>query len=322
MIAPILIVLFIILIYTLINTCKNVEGFKFESDELLPFFLRNGITFDTDTKHLIKNNVRKSYKNHFNSREAIKLSRNKMQTNSILRQHNIPVLKSVSWGKNKPKNINRINSLKFPVVVKPIAGTQGKDIFMNLQNTKQVMRAVNSILPDDVMIEEQYKGDVFRVLIFKNKIIDIYKKTPPYVVGNGLHGVYDLIQKKRTVDEKTFDEKYAVNIDPHTIQTQLTSIYHPVPYGKKIYITNVANLHNGAKITTVDLSSVHPTNMDLFLNATQAVGLNLNGLDFISTDLSVPNNGVVLENNSTPGITGHVMVNPSSINKLIGLIFD
>ena len=79
---------------------------------------------------------------------------------------------------------------------------------------------------------------------------------------------------------------------------------------KKIYITNVVNTFNGAdKNQYISLDTVHQVNIDLFLKAHKAFGLNFSGIDFISNSLEIPynvNNSKFLEINWKPAFLGCV----------------
>ena len=77
-----------------------------------------------------------------------------------------------------------------------------------------------------------------------------------------------------------------------------------VPYGHKLYITNVINFWNGAHdYEFINIDDVHPMNIELFLKINKAFKLNMSGIDFITTSLSKPyylSNGNVLEVNWEP----------------------
>jgi hypothetical protein len=60
----------------------------------------------------------------------------------------------------------------------------------------------------------------------------------------------------------------------------------------------------------------------MFKKINKIIGLNANGIDYITTDLSIPyyEYGSVLESNSSPGIETHHKNNPASIDKFMKLI--
>ena len=75
-------------------------------------------------------------------------------------------------------------------------------------------------------------------------------------------------------------------------------------------------------MSPVNLEDVHPDNMKLFKKINKVCGLNLNGIDYITPSLSIPYHkyGSVIENNARPGVKGHYLMNPDSIDKFVKLI--
>ena len=69
----------------------------------------------------------------------------------------------------------------------------------------------------------------------------------------------------------------------------------------KCYATSVINYHNGSIIEDIDINKVHQSNIIMFKNINSVIKLNISGIDFITNDMSIPNNGKVIEVNAGPG---------------------
>jgi D-alanine-D-alanine ligase-like ATP-grasp enzyme len=62
-------------------------------------------------------------------------------------------------------------------------------------------------------------------------------------------------------------------------------------------------------------------NIDLFKQTNKLLNLNLSGIDFISTSLSIPNNGKIIEVNSFPGFT-NAQNNSSIVERFVKALFQ
>jgi cyanophycin synthetase len=172
-----------------------------------------------------------------------------------------------------------------------------------------------------IMVEEFVEGDVFRILVFNNEIIDAYKKEPNFIVGNGVFTLGQLIAEDQLDRTKT-QKPQIQNIDWKFISSQGYTKQSKIPINTKVLLTTVANVNNGAIVTSIKIDNIHPDNVALFKKINKVCGLNLNGIDYISHDLSISHKiqGSVLENNARPGIDGHYTTNVKSMDKFFKLI--
>jgi len=91
---------------------------------------------------------------------------------------------------------------------------------------------------------------------------------------------------------------------------------------EKIIIASVANGTIGSNTVDIPLSDIHPHNIEMFLRVNKIFGMNANGIDYITHNLSIPHyyHGKILEINARPSINSHYKTNPGSIDKLVKLI--
>ena len=115
------------------------------------------------------------------------------------------------------------------------------------------------------------------------------------------------------------------NISEIVIKKQGYKINSIPNLNEKIYISNVINMHNGARISRIPISSVPQKNIDLFLKVNKVMDITCSGLDFLSDDITIEydiNNGRILEVNGTPDTEIHQKIKDYNFfEKLVNSIF-
>lgn len=240
----------------------------------------------------------------FNTAASFRLAKNKPLTNKILREKGIPVPVNHVFDRHHCHRRQRQGGLRFPVVLKPVDGMQGIDVITDVGDPDTLERSLEILLKKyhSVMAEEQIDGDVYRVFIFGGRIIDIVRREKPYVIGDGRTDLGELV---RTRNEWLSKNGYfpVTNFRPGLFSS--TNI--PLR-GVRVITTNTVNFHNGAVPSPVNLHRVPRVNMQMFLDAHGALGLECSGIDFISNDIYTPfheNGGMILEINSDPDTMIH-----------------
>jgi cyanophycin synthetase len=321
----IIIILFISIQWNTQQINKSLYDFTyFASNKFIKQYKTHGITLNTSDGTLTKNGKSVKYINYFNSLEAKLLTDDKIKTKKLWDLNNIPTPKYYEWNKKKSflQNIENFKkkSLKFPLVVKPIYGRQGDGVFMHISTIDKLIKIITKLLKlgKYPMIEEQKYGSVYRILLFNNNIVGIYKKEPAYVIGNDVHTLDKLIQDL-IIMKKNAGGHVVKIIDWKYIKNQGYEKNNVIPKNTKVILSSVANLHNGAIITPVNIKDVAFENIQMFKRLNKISDLNLNGIDYISYNLKVPYSeyGYVLENNAKPGINGHSMTNPEFLSTFV-----
>lgn len=307
------------------NTEHREYLIDFDSDKFYKHYLKNGIKINPTNNTITKNGITINYTNHFNTPESRYLADDKIATKKILHKNNIPTPKSYLWNRylSDKYNIHQLKKLNFPLVVKPVKGTYGKGVTVGIETIREAVNHIHKLVNagNPVMIEEMVKGDVFRILVFANTVVDIYQKEPGYVIGNGISTLRKLISND--VFKKEIVKGFSVkDVEWDYVSKQGYTIDDVIPLNIKIILTHAANVNNGAVVSPVNLEDVHPDNMKLFKKINKVCGLNLNGIDYITPSLSIPYHkyGSVIENNAKPGVKGHYLMNPDSIDKFVKLI--
>jgi len=286
---------------------------EFEWKNFQPVLFSNNIKVDKVNKLLISGNKKISYMNHFNYENKLtNYCRNKNLSKIIFNKYNIPYPK---YELLSNINNNNINNLNFPLILKPIKGSRGQGMVGDIKDIKNLNERIISINPDNYIIQEQKKGKTYRILILNNKIIYVKESLPPFIIGNNKDSIQILIKKLNDKLKLKNKDSYVKRISYNYIREQGFDKETIPPNNKKIFITNVINLGNGAQdYNYIPISDIHPVNLELFLKVSKIFKLNFCGIDYITNDLTTPyyfSDGNVLEVNTKPGFVGILENNPS-----------
>ena len=239
---------------------------------------------------------------------------NKAITSQTLLAHDIPVSPFILLRKNTTMldiELNR-HPLKYPLVIKPIDGTHGNDVLVGIQTLKELDEKATNLFQktDAVIIEEQLKGNDYRVLVVNDSVVDVVCREIISITGDGKKTIEELINARNEKQKKNKDHA-THNIDWELIKSESGGLKASgiLPAGKRINISNVRNYHNGANITRIDMSIIHPDNITMLCNVNKAIGLVVAGVDFMTPDITKSyreNGGTIIEVNSNPGLDIHV----------------
>lgn len=85
-----------------------------------------------------------------------------------------------------------------PVVVKPCAQWGGRGISMGVRTVADLHTALRFArrYEPDVLLEETVPGDDLRVILVGGKLAAAIRRTPAYVVGDGVHTIKQLIRRR------------------------------------------------------------------------------------------------------------------------------
>lgn len=256
---------------------------------------------------LKKENVSKyliGYQFELNSAISYNIAKDKFATYEVLRTHNVPTIEHrmifnpqtrSRYFKNKflneAKELLKQNENK--VVLKANDSCKGKDVHYcstesEIEDTVQKLFDENKdTLSACPYLEIDYE---YRVIYLDGEIIYIYKKKKPYVIGNGVSTVRELIDNK-------FEK------EPVDLCRDLSLEYIPNK-DEEVTISWKHNLSSGAEPIIVDES-------DEYLPEIQKIALkagNAMNIRFASVDIALTNNKEIL----VMEVNGNVCMNKFS----------
>lgn len=240
-------------------------------------------------KTLINNNF------YLNTRNSVELANDKYATYELLNYNKIPIIKhNVLFNETFMPEYSYVNDnyniLKNDdkVVIKANDSSQGKDVYV-CETQERKMKIVNHLMKtQEAVIVCPYKDIEFeyRLIYLYGEVVYIYKKEKPYVIGDGVKNVKQLIDK---------DLEYLNEPLPN-----LDFDYIP-KVGEKIIVGWKHNLSNRAIPRIIDERDFY---YDSIKSITLEVGKVMN-LNFASIDVVVAKDQevYVMEVNSNVTIT-------------------
>lgn len=180
------------------------------------------------------------------------------------------------------------NRIKKPVIVKPRLGSRGRHTTTFIYTEQQLAQAykIAKQLCSWMVIEEHLTGAVYRGTVIDGKCIGVLGGDPPYVLGDGVNTIEQLILEKNKnnkldVKDIVIDEKmkWFLSRSNYDLQTVL-------PANTKIDLTEKIGVSYGGSSFEVT-TETHPDTIKMFEDAAAVIKDPLLGFDFIAPDISV-----------------------------------
>ncbi len=256
---------------------------------------------------------------------------NKHLTKRLLADFNIPVPRG-DIAYSVESAVMTAEEIGYPVVVKPFDGNQGKGVTLNITDERQLRIACAEALRHSkaVIVERYIKGKDYRILVVGGKVSAVAERRPPFVVGDGIHTVRELVDIENRNPLRGDDhEKPLTKIRIDDVAKQLLARRnmdenHVPAEGEIIYLRENGNLSTGG--TARDCTEeIHPYNAELAVRAARITGLDIAGIDMTAEDISRPideSNGAILEVNAAPGLRMHLYPSEGKRRNVAGDILD
>lgn len=246
---------------------------------------------------------------------GVDISCDKELTREVLRCANIPVtLGDVAEDILEVLSVSK--KIGYPVVVKPINGCKGKGVSVDINRESEVIAAYNEAcrINPKVLVEKYIEGNDYRILVVNDMVVAVTLRVPPYVIGDSNNTVMDLIEIENENTERGYDHEKPLtkivvdDIMINYLKRKGISLAYIPENGEKVMLRFNANLSTGG-IAKDCTDIIHPDNIEIAVQAANAVGLDIAGIDVCSKDISKSireNGGAVLEVNAAPGIRMHM----------------
>ena len=239
-------------------------------------------------------------------------------TKHILQSNGISVpIGEVFNVKDKEYILKAFKILDFPVVLKPVFGSHGYDVYTNLSTEEEVIEAIEKIIKNrgidtKVVIEEFFDAKEYRVFVTKNRDYAVLHRDPAHVCGNGINTIKELIQTEnyRRMNPRTNalceilvdDEMY------NYISKKGISMDYIPQDGEKVYLRPNSNVAMGG-VCEDYTDRVHPSVIDICLRVLDAFpGLPYVGIDYMTNTIEENQNDDsyrIIEINTVPGVHMH-----------------
>jgi cyanophycin synthetase len=246
---------------------------------------------------------------------AVELASDKEETNKILGALGLPVprqelVQSESQAERAARRIG------YPVVTKPYNGNHGRGISIRLTNEEEVIAGFNKAreISRSVIVETFLEGDDHRLLVVNGELVAATRRTPGHVVGDGTRTIAELVDivnqdPRRGIGHEKVLTRIQLDAQAEMMMKRAGYTADSVPpAGEAVYLRSTANLSTGGTATDVT-DIIHPDNREMAVRAIRAIGLDVGGVDFLSTNIAESYRkigGGICEVNAAPGFRMHV----------------
>jgi cyanophycin synthetase len=262
---------------------------------------------------------------------AVEIAKDKEFCARLLHDLGLPVPEQ-AYARDEKAAVRAAERIGYPVVVKPVDGNHGRGVSINLQTEDEVRSAfpLAKAQGSGVIVESMIQGADHRLLVVGGKLVAAAKREPAHVVGDGKRTVSELVKAVNADPRRgTGHENMLTRIEIDDAAKALLSEHgmdeaSVPPAGERVYLKKTANLSTGG--TAIDVTDIiHPDNKLMAERAIQAVGLDIGGVDFLTTDITKSyrdNGGAICEINAGPGIRMHIAPSEGQGRDVGGAVMD
>jgi cyanophycin synthetase len=263
---------------------------------------------------------------------GVELACDKEATKRILAEAGIPVPRGTT--------INFLDDLEeaiegvggYPIVIKPLDGNHGRGITIDIRTWQEAEAAYDAarLVSRAVIVERYYVGRDHRVLVVDGKVVAVAERVPAHVVGNGRSTIAQLIEETN-LDPNRGDghDKVLTKIELdrnsyQLLERQGLSLNHVLSKDQICYLRATANLSTGG-IAVDRTDEIHPENIWLAQRVVKIIGLDIAGIDIVTSDISRPlreNDAVIVEVNAAPGFRMHIAPSHGTSRNVAGAVVD
>lgn len=203
-------------------------------------------------------------------------------------------------------------------VVKPADGTGGgMGVTAGVRSPRDLLlaTAMASRYGERLLIEEEAVGTMYRLLFLEGKLLDVVRRWPAQVVGDGRSTVRELIaaENRRRLASRGGGGFALLRVDLDCLLTLKASgrSMDSVPLPAENVRVKISCSDNRREDNETVRAPLDSRLVAQAAQATERLGLRLAGVDIVSLDPHRPleeNGGVIIEVNCTPGLAYHYQV--------------
>lgn len=265
------------------------------------------------------------------SHVSVELASDKEDTNKLLSDLGLPIPKQylVYRLRRAQQAAERIG---YPVVIKPLNGNHGRGVTIDIRTPQQLEIAYDKARAhgDGIVVERYIPGLDHRLLVVNGTLVAAAKRVPGHIVGDGEGTIEELVDEvNRDPRRGIGHEKVLTRLDfDHQADRLLEFKGYDrrsiPPAGETVYLRSTANLSTGG--TAIDVTDViHPDNREMAERAIRGIGLDVGGVDFITTDITKSYReigGGICEVNAAPGFRMHVAPSEGQSRDVAGPVIN
>ena len=201
-----------------------------------------------------------------------------------------------------------------PVVVKPSDANHGRGVSLDLRTREEVMAAwhIADAEGSEVIVERYIPGDEHRVLVVAGQVVAAARGETLWVAGDGRSSVQQLIDTQLNTDPRRGE---AEEFPLETIRLEREPVIRLLLERQGLDAGSVPEagrpvlIQRNGNVAIDCTDDVHPDVAYQVGLAARIVGLDIAGIDLVTTDISRPlheTGGAIVEVNAGPGLLMHL----------------
>lgn len=241
---------------------------------------------------------------------AAEIASNKELTSGLLSTCGLPVPRSISVT-DEDSAAAAAREIGYPVVVKPIDGSQGRGVGVDLRDEDAVRAhyplALKATHSGTVLVERFISGRHYRILVVGGHFVAAAERLPAHVIGDGTYTMSQLVALSNADPTRGLKHKTRIIFDDRAIALAREQGFGPddvPPSGKRVYLVRTCNISTGG-ISIDCTDEIHPYNLAIAEQAAEIVGLDVAGIDLIAPNIAesvLETSGAICEVNGGPGL--------------------
>ncbi len=249
---------------------------------------------------------------------SVQLALDRMLVHRLVSSAGLPVPEHLVFDhSDRSRALRFVRDADGPCVVKPANDTGGgKGITTGVTRAHDLDRAIAraSRLSSRLVLERQSPGFMYRLLYLDGELLDVVRRLPPRVTGDGRSTIKELIAAENLRRLGLPSERTVVlkaDLDSLlTLERAGLSLRTVPPEGETVQVKTVSNQGRADDSQTVR----GPLSEELVsagAEAARIVGLRLAGIDVVTPDPARPLSevgGTIIEVNGTPALHHHYLV--------------
>jgi D-alanine-D-alanine ligase-like ATP-grasp enzyme len=246
---------------------------------------------------------------------TLRFALRKPLVSQLLRQEDLPVPEWLEFGASDlAPAVRFLVAGPVPCVMKPVGSSGGYAVTSGIRTEGELMQArLRAARVDSgLMIERQAKGDFYRFLVLEGAVLDVVRRLPPRVTGDGQSTVEELIaaenQRRIALRHQAMFWPLRIDLDcVITLRNAGLSLASVIPAGVTVPVKNVVSQGTMRDNETIR-EGISAEVKAGAIRAAELVGLRLAGVDVMTPDIGRPlaeAGGVILEVNGPPGLHYH-----------------
>jgi D-alanine-D-alanine ligase-like ATP-grasp enzyme len=207
--------------------------------------------------------------------------------------------------------------LKKPLVIKPVDQMQGDNVFLNIKTEYEYIDAIQKTYSYygqtkvNVLVEEMFIGDEYRILATQDKVLSIIKRIAPNIIGNGKSTINDLILIKNQNPLRESIPIYSKIFTNEIVETYLSkqnlTLKSILKKDRHVFLMDHSShdiAHGGDTVDVTD--TVHESVKTNVLKIMKSIpGLSLGGIDYMTKNITIEQtneNYRIIEVNASPSL--------------------